>query len=102
MAGDGLARVSFTEVGCGVGREKGFVEKFEGVFRLLGVGRKEVSRIGDVALGPVDLVKLGEVLDEVGVGGEVLLDLAYVDDDSTGEALPLGFDDGVRDVGGSH
>lgn len=97
------SELSTAESGVDIGRRMGFddrvVGEFEGFFNGMVVLGEEPTGVGDVSFGPSDLVHLGEVFYEVGVGVELLLDLAKVDDDGSREGGPLTLDDFVGDEG---
>lgn len=90
------------EVGAWMGFDDGLFGKVEAGFCRLVFVLEEVAGVGNVAFGPTYFVHLRKVLDKVVVSIEASLDLTEVDDQSTGKVLPLGFDNGVGDVGGSN
>ena len=93
------------EASVEVGGRVGFDDSLVGEFKMVVVGvfgwGKEVAGVGDVTLGPSDLVHFGEVLDEVVIATKLVVDLPEVDDQGAGKVLPEGFDNGVRDIGGT-
>lgn len=89
------------EVGGGVGFDDGLIGEVQAFFLGEIFFREEVAGVGNVAFGPSDLVHLGEVFDQVGVGVEASLDLAEVDDEGSGKLFPDCLNDFVGDIGGT-
>jgi len=97
-----LTAVAFVDQ---VGGVSGAELRFGGLDGMVGgelLFRGEPPRDGDVAFGPFQLVELGKILDQVLVSRKRLGHLTQVDDAGTRLLGPVGLDDGMGEIAGTH
>lgn len=90
-----LPHTVFSDERGGVNSVKNRLRVLDRVFVLVGVRGNESAANAYVALGPLELVEFGEVLDEILIGLEALGDLAKIDYSGSSEFIPNFADNGM-------